>query len=66
MEGVEYSLLEIYRCFILKEKSIYVELNKLKFSEKILMGLIWCPTKFRDELDRKLDDIRNKRNIEGP
>lgn len=47
MQGAEYSLLEIYKCFILKEKSLYIELNKLKFSEKILMGLLWCPTKFR-------------------
>ncbi|CDW71883.1 v-type atpase 116kda subunit family protein [Stylonychia lemnae] len=66
MQGAEYSLLEIYKCFILKEKSIYIELNKLKFSEKILMGLLWCPTKFRQALDEKLDDIRNKRNLEGP
>lgn len=66
MSGGDYSLLEIYKWFILKEKSIYIELNKLKFSEKILMGLLWCPTKYRQDLEEKLDDIRNKRNIEGP
>lgn len=66
MEGGSYSLLEIYKWFILKEKAIYIELNKLKYSEKILMGLLWCPTKFRHDLETKLDDIRNQRNIEGP
>jgi len=30
------------------------------------MGLLWCPAKFRQMLDEKLDDIRNKRNLEGP
>lgn len=59
MESGEYSLIEIYKWFILKEKAIYMELNKLKSSEKILMGLCWCPEKLRIQLESKLDEIRN-------
>jgi hypothetical protein len=32
MRGGEFSLIEIYKWFILKEKSIHIELNKLKDS----------------------------------
>jgi hypothetical protein len=66
MSGGEYSLIEIYKWFILKEKSIYIELNKLKDSEKILMGLFWCPTKMKTKLEERLYDIRSRRNIDGP
>lgn len=59
-------MIEIYKWFILKEKSIYIELNKLKDSEKILLGLFWCPTKLKNHLEEKLYDIRSRRNIEGP
>lgn len=66
MSGGVYSLIQIYKWFILKEKSIHIELNKLKDSEKILMGLFWCPSKLKTKLEERLDDIRSKRNIEGP
>jgi hypothetical protein len=62
----EYSLIQIYKWFILKEKSIYIELNKLKDSEKILMGLFWCPAKLKDTLDSKIHQIRQQRYIDGP
>jgi hypothetical protein len=43
-----YSLLKIVKWFILKEKSIYKELNKLKDGDRMLFGLFWCPAKMRD------------------
>lgn len=66
MNNGVYSLISIYKWFILKEKSISIELNKLKNSEKILMGLFWCPSKLKTTLEDQLDDIRAKRNMEGP
>jgi hypothetical protein len=66
MRGGEFSLIEIYKWFILKEKSIHIELNKLKDSQNILLGLFWCPLKLKSTLDEKLEDIRSRRNINGP
>lgn len=60
------SLIEIFKWFVIKEKSIYSELNKLKVSDKILMGLFWCPTKYRQELDEKVFKIRAKGSVDGP
>lgn len=54
----DYSLIQLFKWIVVKEKSIYVELNKLKFSEKILMGLFWCPTKYRYQLEEKIYQIR--------
>lgn len=55
MNGGEFSLIQIYKWFILKEKSIYIELNKLKDTEKILMGLFWCPEILKNDLEDKLN-----------
>lgn len=66
MSGGEFSLIEIYKWFILMEKSIHTELNKLKDNQNLLMGLFWCPTKMKPALEEKLNAIRMRRNIEGP
>lgn len=60
------SLIELFKWFVIKERTIYVELNKLKCSDKILMGLFWCPTKYRDELEEKIFEIRCKGKVDGP
>jgi vacuolar-type H+-ATPase subunit I/STV1 len=50
----------------LKERAIYRELNKLKNGDKILMGLVWCPKKYRGHLDRKLEEMAGQRNMNCP
>ena len=62
----DLSLIKVYKWFILKEKSIYAELNKLKDSEKILIGLFWCPERLKEEFERNLNDIRKVRDLGGP
>ena len=68
--------------FIIKERLICSELNKLKdgalrsehdhqdshqqSSEKILTGLFWCPVKYRELLLSKIAEIRTRKNINGP
>ena len=46
----EYSLIQIFKWFILKEMTIYNELNKLQDSSNILVGLFWSPAKYRVKL----------------
>lgn len=66
IQGSDYSLIKVYKWFIIKEKSLYITLNMLKQGEKLLMGLMWCPTKMKPELDKQLYEIRERRNIDGP
>lgn len=66
MNGSEYSLIQIYKWFVVKEKAIFTELNKLQNREQIFMGLFWCPAKYRDTLEDKIYDIKQRRNIDGP
>lgn len=66
LNDTDYSLIQIFKWFVLKEKSIYVELNKLQNSDKILMGLFWCPLKYKNELEDRLTQIRAKGDIDGP
>jgi vacuolar-type H+-ATPase subunit I/STV1 len=65
MADSEYSLIKIFKWFLIKERSIYNELNKLKNGEKILMGLFWCPTKLKDKLFNCIMEIKQRRSIEG-
>jgi hypothetical protein len=63
----KYSEIQIMKWFIIKERIICQELNKLQDGgEKILTGLFWCPTKYRQILDQKIDEIRQRKNVDGP
>jgi hypothetical protein len=66
MGDSEYSLIQIFKWFVIKEKSIYSEMNKLKNEEKILRGCFWLPKKMMGGLEEKLDEMRSRRNIAGP
>ena len=42
LKDSDYSLMAIAKWIVIKEKSIYIELNKLKDGDKIITGLFWC------------------------
>ncbi len=53
--------------FIIKEKAICSELNKLQDDgEKFLSGLFWCPNKYQDILQEKMREMRTRKNFEAP
>jgi V-type H+-transporting ATPase subunit a len=53
--------------FIIKEKAICSELNKLQDDgEKFLSGLFWCPSKYQDILQEKMIEMRTRKNFEAP
>lgn len=63
----KYSEIQIMKWFIIKERLVCAELNKLEDGgEKILTGLFWCPTKYRKALDEKIYEIRMRKNVDGP
>ena len=66
MSDSDYSLLQVYKWFVVKEKAIYTQLNMLKQGEKLLIGLFWCPAKMKQQLDMQLNKIRNERTINVP
>lgn len=47
LSGSEYSLIQIFKWYAIKERSIYAELNKFAVRDKVLAGYFWCPSKFR-------------------
>ena len=62
----DYSLLQIFNWFLLKEMSIYTELNKLQDSNNILVGLFWCPQNLRAQLNDKVLEIKEQTQVDGP
>jgi vacuolar-type H+-ATPase subunit I/STV1 len=57
IEGTDVSAILVQKWFILKEKTLYYTLNKLKFGDKLLVGLFWTPVSQTAKLDRKLQEI---------
>jgi hypothetical protein len=43
LEGNDLAATIVLKWFILKEKTLYTTLNKLKFGDKLLVGLFWTP-----------------------
>lgn len=37
-------LIEYYKFYLIKEKELYKELNKLKMSGRLFLGELWVPT----------------------
>lgn len=66
LDDTEVSAIKVYQWFLVKEKSLYTSLNKLKSGDRLLVGLFWLPDSKIDELNAKIADIREDRNISGP
>jgi V-type H+-transporting ATPase subunit a len=60
------SYIEEVRLFILKEKAIYHNLNKLKLQNSIFHGNCWCPVDMVPRVLNSLVELQSKRpNIAG-
>ena len=66
LEGSDSSLIMVYKWFILKEQAIYEALNTMDEDKNLVIGLMWCPKKMKYILTDKLNEMRSRRNIDGP
>jgi V-type H+-transporting ATPase subunit a len=66
LEDSDVSALKIFKWFIVKEKSLYATLNLLKSGKTLLIGLFWLPDSKVEDMHKKINDIREDRNISGP
>lgn len=61
------SVLEVYKMFIIKEKTLYSTLNKFKVEGGLYIGFCWIPNLDNSATMRKIEGIKDKnRNIEIP
>ena len=61
------SVLEVYKIFIIKEKTLYTTLNKFKVEGGLYIGFCWIPNLDNSATMRKIEAIKDKnRNIEIP
>lgn len=60
------SEIQVMKWFIIKEKLVCRELNKLEDGgDKILRGLFWCPRRYQDMLMAKVEEIKLRKDMEG-
>jgi len=52
------SLLEVYKMFLNKEKTLYTNLNKLKKGEKLYTGYGWVPKSDMPHLLSEIEGIK--------
>lgn len=66
MENTETSVIQLYKWFVIKEKALYENLNKLKMGDRLLIGLFWCPVSQTKNISEEIQKIKQDRNISGP
>jgi vacuolar-type H+-ATPase subunit I/STV1 len=52
------SLIELYKLFLNKEKSLYSMLNRFKKEDKLFHGFCWIPRVEKILLDTKLAEVK--------
>lgn len=65
-ENTDSSVIQLYKWFVIKEKALYENLNKLKMGDRLLVGLFWCPTSQTRYISDEIQRIKENRNISGP
>ena len=65
-DNTETSAIQIYKWFVLKEKALYENLNKLKMGDRLLVGLFWCPVSQTKFISDEIQRIKQDRNVNGP
>ena len=53
----DVSLVMVYKQFLEKDKIIYSTLNMFKPSNKLLVGLVWVPTKCKEKFFEKREEL---------
>ena len=53
----DVSLVMVYKQFLEKDKIIYSTLNMFKPSNKLLVGLVWVPTKSKEKFFEKREEL---------
>jgi V-type H+-transporting ATPase subunit a len=66
MDNTETSVIQLYKWFVIKEKALYENLNKLKIGDRLLVGLFWCPVSQTKNISEEIQKIKQDRNISGP
>ena len=64
--NTNFSLIQVYKWFILKEKVIYSALNKMEQRGTVMRAEFWCPSKFKERLEGKVNSIDKDTNLEKP
>lgn len=62
-----WPMIEGYRLFVLKEKAIYHNMNKLKQQHKTLQGFFWCPLEMEEVVKNTIESLpKHKPHITKP
>ena len=59
--GVAYSYVSELKLFLLKEKSIYHNLNMFKAQSALLHGRCWCPADRERDVNKKILELKQKK-----
>jgi V-type H+-transporting ATPase subunit a len=59
----DVSLIQVYKQFINKEKTIYRTLNTFAERNALLVGLVWIPTKYEADFFSKKNEMSRAKNL---
>lgn len=66
MENEDSSTMLVYEWYVIKEKTIYSTLNKLKRGKRLFFGLYWIPNSKIPMIEEEIYKMKENRNIHAP
>lgn len=66
MENEESSAMLVYEWYVIKEKSIFVTLNKLRRGDRLFFGLYWIPNSKLETINKEIYKMKENRNLQAP
>ena len=66
LDNTDISSLIVSKWFAIKEKALYLSLNKLKFGDMLLVGLFWTPNSQILRINERVQYMKMYRIVVGP
>ena len=66
LEGTQISRIQLYKLYLMKEKNLYENLNKMKQSQNLFVGVFWLPASEVENLRKEIIKFEEESRIKPP
>lgn len=66
MENEDSAAMLVYEWYVVRERSIYLTLNRLRKGDKLFFGLYWIPNTKIQKVNEAINKMKENRNILSP
>lgn len=66
LEASQISRIQLYKWYMMKEKSLYENLNRMKSDKKFFIGLFWAPSAHLPMIQKSIENLHESKQIKKP